>query len=49
MTVVGVLRPTGEAVTAPAGDTVLEPGTVLVALGPDAGLDQLKTLATTGG
>jgi voltage-gated potassium channel len=45
VTVVGVLRPTGEAVSAPTGDTVLEPGAVLVALGLRAGLDRRGALA----
>lgn len=45
VTVVGVLRPNGDALTAPAGDTVLEPGAVVVALGTRENLDRLAPLA----
>ncbi|MBX9583517.1 MAG: potassium channel protein [Gemmataceae bacterium] len=45
VTVVGVLRPNGDAVNAPTGDTVIEPGAVLVAFGTRENLDRVGALA----
>ncbi|QDU18718.1 potassium channel family protein [Urbifossiella limnaea] len=45
VTVVGVLRPNGDAVNAPTGDTVIEPGAVLVAFGTREALDRVAGLA----
>lgn len=44
VTVVGVLQPNGEALTAPTGDTVITPGTVLIAIGKRENLDRIDTL-----
>jgi voltage-gated potassium channel len=44
--VVGILRPDGELLYNPQGDTVVEPGAVLIALGQRRQLDQLERLAT---
>ncbi len=46
VTLVGVLKPNGDVLTAPTGDTVLEPGSVLVGLGARENLDRLGLLAT---
>lgn len=43
--IVGVLRPDGELLYNPDGDTVLEAGAVLLALGPRRQLDRLELLA----
>lgn len=45
VTVVGVLKPNGEAMNAPTGDTVIEPGTILITIGKRQSLDQIKPLA----
>ena len=44
VTVVGVLQPNGEALAAPTGATVIEPGTVLIAIGKRANLDLIEHL-----
>jgi voltage-gated potassium channel len=44
--VVGMLRPGGELVYNPPGDTVLEPDVILIALGQRRQLDQLEKLAS---
>lgn len=44
VTVVGVLQPNGEALTAPTGDTVIKPGTVLIAIGKRENLDRIEHL-----
>lgn len=45
VTVVGVLRPNGDAVNAPTGTTVIEPGAVLVAFGTREALERVAALA----
>ncbi len=45
VTVVGVLLPNGDALNAPTGETVLEPGTVLIAIGKRQNLDRIEPLA----
>jgi voltage-gated potassium channel len=45
VTVVGILRPDGELTYTPQGDTVIEPDTVLVALGQTRQLETLARLA----
>lgn len=47
VTVVGVLRPNGDALTAPTGDTVIEPGAVLVAFGTRENLERVRPLTTS--
>ncbi len=47
--VVGILRPGGELLYNPPGDTVMEPDAVLIALGQRRRLDQLEKLASGGG
>jgi voltage-gated potassium channel len=46
VTVVGMLRPDGTAMTAPTGDMVIEPGTVLVAFGTRDALNRVGVAAT---
>jgi voltage-gated potassium channel len=47
--VVGILRPDGELLYNPPGDTVVEPGAILIALGQRRQLDQLERLAAPPG
>ncbi len=47
--VVGILRPGGELVYNPQGDTVVEPDAVLIALGQRRQLEQLERLAAPPG
>ncbi len=47
--VVGVQRPNGELLYAPAGDAVIEPGATLIALGQRRQLDRLEEMATSAG
>jgi voltage-gated potassium channel len=47
--VVGILRPGGELLYNPQGDTVVEPDAVLIALGQRRQLDQLERLAALPG
>ncbi len=47
VTVVGVLRPSGAVLNAPTGDTVIEPGAVLVAFGTRENLDRIAPLAAS--
>lgn len=44
--VVGIIRPNGELMYNPPGDTVLEADSILIALGPHRHLDELEKLAT---
>jgi voltage-gated potassium channel len=44
--VVGILRPSGELLYNPPGDTVMEPESVLIALGQRRHLEQLEKLAS---
>ncbi|MGL6096006.1 MAG: potassium channel family protein [Fimbriiglobus sp.] len=43
--VIGLLRPTGDMLYNPPGDTVMEPGGVLIALGQRRQLDRLEIMA----
>jgi voltage-gated potassium channel len=47
--VVGILRPGGELLYNPQGDTVVEPDSVLIALGQRRHLEQLEKLAAAVG
>jgi len=45
VTVVGVLQSNGELLSSPTGDTVIEPGAVLIAIGTRPNLERIEPLA----
>lgn len=46
VTIVGVVQPNGKAMNAPTGETVIDAGTILVAVGKRANLEELERLVS---
>lgn len=46
VTVAGVLQPSGVVLNAPTGETLMEPGAILIAIGNRQNLDRVELLAT---
>lgn len=49
VTVIGIIRPTGEVLYSPAGDAVLEASATVIAIGPTRKLQEVERLATRRG
>jgi len=47
VTVAGVLQPNGVVLNAPTGETLLEPGAILIAIGNRQNLDRVEHLAAS--